>query len=479
MSKLPKLIVFLVMDTARYRSFDFESDRVNPRLNSFIRDHNALNFKRAISAAPWTIPSHVSMFSGKLPSEHGCIDYGFKVDKEINFLPKLMQSSGYHTAGITSNGLLTRSSNFNFGFNDYICTWNLFQDLKEPYRSSNIIKKEGFLGLIKVLKYIFKNKPVKSILNLIYRNIFSVKKDSTPFTIKTTELAKSKIRDCVKKDKKLFLFINYMQPHMDYNPPEPFRSKFTTENINLAQSPVDFYSGKYTDKDISSFNKLYKSEISFLDSQVGDLLSCINKEGLMDDSAIVITSDHGEHIGEHGHISHYFSVYNETIHVPLIMKLPEKNNQILANPDLDFVSTMDLYGILCGLIMQGKGKSENNSFRKSSKPIISELYMPSEYSYFIESCKKINPNFSKEEFIQKGMQNQKSIFHDSKKFIIREKGNNEVYSQDDICENLDLASKSKEILGPVVNQYSFTKKKGTKSSKSDKMKDRLRNLGYY
>ena len=77
------------------------------------------------------------------------------------------------------------------------------------------------------------------------------------------------------------------------------------------------------------------------------------------------------------------------------------------------------------------------------------------------------------------MQNQKSIFHDSKKFIIREKGNNEVYSQDDICENLDLASKSKEILGPVVNQYSFTKKKGTKSSKSDKMKDRLRKLGYY
>ena len=167
----------------------------------------------------------------------------------------------------------------------------------------------------------------------------------------------------------------------------------------------------------------------------------------MDDSAIVITSDHGEHIGEHGHISHYFSVYNETIHVPLIMKLPEKNNQILANPDLDFVSTKDLYGILCGLTMQAKGKSENNSFRKSSKPIISELYMPSEYSYFIESCKKINPNFSKEEFIQKGMQNQKSIFHDSKKFIIREKGNNEVYSQDDIYENLDLASKSKEILG--------------------------------
>ncbi len=105
--------------------------------------------------------------------------------------------------------------------------------------------------------------------------------------------------------------------------------------------------------------------------------------------------------------------------------------------------------------------------------------MPSEYNYFLESCKKQNPHFSKEKFIVNGMQNQKSIFHDAKKFIIREKGNNDVYSQSDIYENLDLSLDNKNALESVVKEYGFKNKKVSKSSTSEKIKDRLRNLGYY
>ena len=77
------------------------------------------------------------------------------------------------------------------------------------------------------------------------------------------------------------------------------------------------------------------------------------------------------------------------------------------------------------------------------------------------------------------MQNQKSIFYDSKKFIIREKGNNEVYSQNDISENSNLINDNKSVLKSLLKDYGFTNKRVEKPNNSEKMKDRLRNLGYY
>ena len=85
-------------------------------------------------------------------------------------------------------------------------------------------------------------------------------------------------------------------PHDPYEPPEPFKSKYET-------TPYD-------------------GEIAYVDSAIGKLFSGLKTLGLYDSSVIAIVADHGEALGEHGEESHGFFLYDETIHVPLMIRLP-------------------------------------------------------------------------------------------------------------------------------------------------------------
>ena len=274
-----------------------------------------------------------------------------------------------------------------------------------------------------------------------------------------------------------------MQPHMDYNPPEPYRSKFKGNfSGNISQSPIDFYSGNMSEDNLSILEKLYMGEISYLDSEVGQVIKKMEDTGLIDDSSIFIVSDHGEHIGEHNHISHYFSLYNEVVHVPLFVKLPKDSIDIGVNPDEDFVSTADIFPTICSMVNHDLGDKNIYSFQEGKRAeVISELFMPSEYDYFIESCKKINPSFSKSDFVKAGMQNQKAIFFKNKKLILRKENNNELFNfRDDYSEqNNILGSSNQEEIASIIDNHMLKITRSKISVGSDKMQERLRKLGYY
>ncbi len=116
-----------------------------------------------------------------------------------------------------------------------------------------------------------------------------------------------------------FLWIHIWDPHAPYSPPEPFRSKFKS----------DPYSG----------------EVAYTDSQLGNLFKYIKNSGLMKNTAIVLTGDHGEALGDHGEPEHGYFAYNETIHIPLIIYDPSlKNTTINTN-----VSHVDIFPTICEL----------------------------------------------------------------------------------------------------------------------------------
>jgi arylsulfatase A-like enzyme/Tfp pilus assembly protein PilF len=109
------------------------------------------------------------------------------------------------------------------------------------------------------------------------------------------------------------LWVHLYDPHFPYTPPEPYASRYRTHP--------------------------YDGEIAFADAQVGRLLSFLKQHGLFDNSVIALAGDHGEGLGEHGEKTHGFFIYNSTLHVPLILKVPGVAPRVVAE-DVSLVDVM-------------------------------------------------------------------------------------------------------------------------------------------
>jgi len=123
------------------------------------------------------------------------------------------------------------------------------------------------------------------------------------------------------KRQPLFLFVHYFDPHRDYRPPPPFSERFATDP--------------------------YRGEVAFADHCTGQLLAMLGEHKLLDDAVVVVTSDHGEGLGDHDEITHGFFAYQSTQHVPLLIKLPNTSTDVLDNR---FVSLVDIMPTVLRLV---------------------------------------------------------------------------------------------------------------------------------
>jgi arylsulfatase A-like enzyme len=130
-----------------------------------------------------------------------------------------------------------------------------------------------------------------------------------------------------REDRPFFLFLHYSDVHYDYNPPEPWRSKFdpdysgdleasfftSNENIHPEMDP----------RDLEHVRALYDGEVDFTDHYLGLLFEALRERDLYEDSLIVVTSDHGDEFFEHSHKGHRVNLYNSALKIPLIIKFPQ------------------------------------------------------------------------------------------------------------------------------------------------------------
>jgi arylsulfatase A-like enzyme/predicted negative regulator of RcsB-dependent stress response len=162
------------------------------------------------------------------------------------------------------------------------------------------------------------------------------------------------------KSDRFFLFLHYFDPHFDYVPPEPFASVFA--------------------------DNLYAGEIAYADYCVGAVVRQLKDLGLFDSTLIIITSDHGEMLGEHGELTHGYFIYQSAIKVPLIFRLP---GQVKSRQVEDLVGLIDIVPTVCSLLninppqVQGKdlrpyliGKSASHKERH----LYSESLVPTKYN---------------------------------------------------------------------------------------------------
>jgi len=349
-------IILIVLDTARAKSFSCYDYKRNTTPNIDIMGKKNVLFENAYAPASWTLPSHASMFTGLFPIEIPSQIGDLSSCEEILTLPRILKRIGYYTAGISSNYLISDTFGFRRGFDRFFKVWQLFNSPHDIFYIKRRIRKDLFSAVKHVIKGLSKDNPLVELANLLYRKYYSdVIHNSIRATEKATIILQKQLYSIKNSQVPGFLFINYMCTHNDYNPPAYDRRLFINEGEKrkASQDAIGYYMGE-NHLDVEDFiylTKLYDAELHYVDRNVGQIFDALEESKLSDNTMVIVTSDHGEHIGEHNHINHLFSVYQEIIHVPLIIKYP--GDSLNARREEKYISLKDLV-YLIDEVLNGK-----------------------------------------------------------------------------------------------------------------------------
>lgn len=331
-------IILLLLDAAGARHFSLYGYHrpTTPFLERLAPE--AAVYRHCFSPAPWTVPSHVSLFTGLYPQEHLCNSRFTGLPKDILSLPEILTELGYRTLAISSNLLVSRALGFHRGFAEFYEMDTLFHESmylegREHYLKAKKDLKNDWEKILFVLKYIFNSRdityPLKKGMDRLYKKYLADVTKSTAFmSRRSMRLAKKLIQK--HRDAPFFLFMNLMETHARFKAPRPFNKKFQSMDPELEKKFTDphqehwyFLEDEGLREQLSRFRTLgYDQEISYTDHLLGDFLHFLKEQGLLEQAVVIITSDHGEALGEHGLFGHAFSVYNELLHIPLMVRFP-------------------------------------------------------------------------------------------------------------------------------------------------------------
>lgn len=276
-----------------------------PNLDALRKD--AILFANAYSHVPLTLPAHVSLFTGLLPFDHGVRDnLGYRLDaKKHKALAALFRDKGYATGAFVSAHVLNRATGLGEGFDSY---------------DDQIVTPEGADSLARAQRS------------------------------GDESLARAKAWLAPVAHRPFFLFLHIYEPHMPYEPPEPFKTRYASA---------------------------YDGEIAKSDEIVGGLVGELKRLGVYDKALVVVLSDHGEGLGDHGEGEHGILLYRWALHVPLMLKLPGSQR---AGTTIDApVQLVDLVPTLAGLLgfdaPKGLPGRPLLDFTKRG-PIYAETYYP-------------------------------------------------------------------------------------------------------
>ncbi|MGB8992934.1 MAG: sulfatase [Desulfobaccales bacterium] len=350
-------IILIVMDTvsAKRCSLYGHTRSTTPGLARVATD--AVVYRHCFAPAAWTLPSHISLFTGLFPGQHGGNNMNFIYPGEYYTLPEVLKDSGYATMAISSNLLISRQTKFNVGFDEFHSMESLYST-DRYYHMRETIKalkpqiksdlKEAGLILQKSWAEKYPFYPVQHILDRIYRKYWgNINEYSAHATKRTFQLAKKLLKK--PRNSPVFLFINVMEAHDKYNPPRRFLTAIDREQLKASSlnkmDALDFYFDPPElpyEKEL--VRRLYEQEVTYLDEVLSDFMHFLGKAGLQDDTLLIVTADHGESLGEHGIYGHFFGLYNELIHVPLLIKYPRSFG--LKGDNRQLVQLHDLFATL-------------------------------------------------------------------------------------------------------------------------------------
>jgi arylsulfatase A-like enzyme len=155
-------------------------------------------------------------------------------------------------------------------------------------------------------------------------------------------------------ERPFFAFVNYFDVHDPYLPPEPYRSRFAGKPVGgIVNWRLNGLDPQLDESIVQDELDAYDGAITYVDEQIGVLLDALRDRGVLDNTVVVVTSDHGEEFDEHGHMLHGHSLYRQSIHVPLILWGPGVPSDVRVSASVSNAATastlMELVGGPVGL----------------------------------------------------------------------------------------------------------------------------------
>ncbi len=274
-------IIFIVVDALRPDHMSaYGYDRpTTPAVQQRLAGEG-VRFEEATTASSWTYPSNAAMLTGRMPSRLHVdwSDHSSAVAGDERMLAEYLHEAGYQTAGFVDNFYLESRFGMAQGFDHY--------ERSQGDEQAAALNELAFNWL-----------------------------DSSwagP-----------------QGEQPLFLFMYYYDPHTWYDPPPPYDTLYDptytgTLTADVYQHGQAVIAGDIvpTERDVFHLKALYDGEITYWDEHLGRLFDRLDAEGILDNSLIVLTSDHGQMFGEHGKWVHRNSLYEEVLRVPLLVRFP-------------------------------------------------------------------------------------------------------------------------------------------------------------
>lgn len=291
----PPCILLVTIDTLRADGVDgadgADGETWAPAIQALGRD--SVTFTQARSAAPWTKPGIASLLTGLSPLVHRATRLDSRLPDGVETLAEQLQAAGYATAAIGRNTTLDRRYHYDQGFDEY------------HFSAGNGLGDS--LG--------------GALLTAIWPARYRVSWSSRDLTTRAIAWIRA------HGDRPFFLWLHYLDPHVPYAPPrELLPAGPPPEAMGLTFD--DLYAVR-TGRLLSAAERqwvedLYRAEVRDVDANVGALLRALEELDLYEPCLLVLTSDHGEELWEHGGFEHGHSLYDELLRVPLSFKLPHR-----------------------------------------------------------------------------------------------------------------------------------------------------------
>lgn len=415
-------VLVVVWDTVRADHLSLYGYRrpTTPRLDELAAD--AVVFERASSPGIWTLPSHASMFTGLAPESHGADERWLWLDGQHLTMAEHFADHGYATFTMAANTLLCDETNLVQGFETKLNTYKgkagklakaATRDKIRPDDRSNELAP-GWVP------------PAHGAKNAEWgRAVF---KESAP----VTGAALMQWLDRRKSQRKpFFAFLNLMEAHTPRLPSTASRERVLADDpelvrlgleVDAAHINLHFYNfGKraYTERELEAIAGVYDATLADLDAAFGAIVEGLERRGLLDDTVIVLTSDHGENLGDHHLFNHRFALWDSLVHVPLVVWAPGVPGRRETRP----VSTIDLFATLSRLagLPVPDGIASGDLLGAESSAAVTTLARPLERE--VQTVKNVHPDVEIEPWMRSGH----ALVQDGRKLIRLSDGTRAVF----------------------------------------------------
>jgi len=454
-------VLLIVMDTvgAAHMSLYGYGRETTPNLEKFSRE--ATVFYDGVASGDMTLSTHASIFTGMYARKHGAHfnneGLGQSLKNQSKTLAEILSSQGYSTLGVVANHVFFGSGyGLEQGF-DY-----LHAREADEYVIFHALGQTEKFYLKQTLHRLLKEFGSKEELETHYPKAEEINNEVFKLLDKTQK-------------RPFFLFVNYMDTHWPYMSPKNFRNLYEGKDEEFTS--IDFYKlltevvrdqcRQITDKERQHLISQYDGAITYVDSQIGKLLNRLKKHEFYDNTMIIITSDHGEAFGAKNLVQHGVSVYQDQIHIPLILKYPKTKQKIAAEGRVSVVDILPTVLDVLGLEIPNDvdGESLKKPGAAELRTIVSESYPNTAF---------LGPRFLREE---------RAIFWEYYKFISSTNGKRELYNlisdpneQQNIYGQNDISLELERKLDTWLTSIST---ESDQIIKLDKVSlERLRSLGY-